>query len=233
MKKIYLFLLFATISGAAMAQLNGKIVKQPCNEISVIPQAFSYGGKVTIGFTKQSMGDITSITLVDEFLNDKKTITPANSTFISFGLMDWRSSFGEKEFFYLSQTLFNDDETIEYAVPVTGTQTKGIDWDGDGVIDDTRTYEILIGFNVVSEDGTVLQEVMFDENFTTSSYNLKILLMGDKCYLMVGGECDGEAAWMIYDIKRKTNNVTKCDVNADGAVDVADIATIISEMSNR
>ncbi len=67
--------------------------------------------------------------------------------------------------FCISQTLFNDDENFEYIVPaysgVTEDVTNVSDRDGDG-IDDRQTivrHPERSGFNVVSEDGTVLYSI--------------------------------------------------------------------------
>ena len=214
--------------------MTGRIIKG--KTFTVIPQAFSYGSQTILGLTEKSGN--TPIDIIDDDFNTTKTLSPGSLSFVKFYLSDWRTSFGEEEPFFLSQTLFNDDEAIEYAVPLVKTVTEEVDTNDDGVNDDTFTYDTYIGFRIANEYGTVLQDVMFDNNFQSKVYSksileIDIMLIGNKCYLQIGGKVDGESATLIYAVDRKTGTTSRCDVNEDGAVDVADIATVITEMASQ
>ena len=139
-----------------------------------------------------------------------------NEGIISIYLNDWRSSYADGESFRLSQTLFNDDAAFEYMLPLMEIQ-KGeleeIDRDGDGEIDYKQTSYSpqTVGFSIVSETGTVLQSIRFDEGFTSwSDLNADIYLMGDKCYLVFEGSLKNwNDACLVYSLDRTSNSIQK------------------------
>ena len=114
-------------------------------------------------------------------------------------------------YFYVTQTLFNDDERYEYIQPmfeyiVEKTET---DRDGDGGIDYIETeYNVgLTGFKIMTTSGEELQRVdldktdYYDGGFYLLKINGKYYL-----YLYVGGEGDDYYTY-FYRINRETSSI--------------------------
>ena len=85
----------------------------------------------------------------------------------------------------ISQDLFNDDDDYEFLLPEMAVLERTSYSSYDGVL--TTYYEHEpIGFKVVSEDGTVLQRLMVNEekdnNMSCYAY---VISLGNKNYLMV------------------------------------------------
>ncbi len=105
--------------------------------------------------------------------------------------------------FYVSQTLFNEDEKFEYLAPygdVSEHIEEGSDRDGDGIVDTryiSQDFERK-GYNVMSEDGTVLQTI--DAPYIEGVYRLN-----GKFYLVT---TDYEEA-TFYKIDRQASKITK------------------------
>lgn len=87
------------------------------------------------------------------------------------------------EDFYVTQTLFNDDEKYEYIrktwEPVTTTQDY-VDY-YDGMVVTTKHY--CTGFEIVSEDGKILQTIKFGAKAEYAGW--EIIKLNDKLYLRV------------------------------------------------
>ena len=153
MKKIlFSLLLVAATSANAQTALNPKKSFDGRN-IKVSPQIFSYEEKMQIVFEAE-----TSFDIYDANLQKVHSITK-NSDFDNFGrnvveyinFYDWDQDSYPDAAFLFSQTLFNDDEKYEY---VTDHYSSELDSYGNTQID---------GFNIVSEDGTILQTVLFEK----------------------------------------------------------------------
>lgn len=124
--------------------------------------------------------------------------------------------------FYLSQTLFNSDESYEYLVPkyklVEGTYSGGTSVVDPSRIELTRSTVVskeaslaLCGFQVVSEDGNVLQDLMFD-NYLGGSYvnDPVVLTIGSNTYIAFDGrDSEGKSATIFYKIDRTTSSIQK------------------------
>lgn len=134
---------------------------------------------------------------------------------ISLSMDDFDQSCDDFRNIYLSQTLFNTDEKYEFLMPLYSSSTPEIyeeDRDGDGVVDirDSYTDNSMIGFQIVSEDGKVLQTVNFDGGFHASSsgkYNAQLLKIHGKLYLTFEGYVDNSGAILLYSINPATSSV--------------------------
>lgn len=123
----------------------------------------------------------------------------------------WNMALGQSEegpSFYVSQTLFNEDEDYEYIVPKYTIVDEG----GDLISSDDPEYahEIVLsrrvllssgypaqtGFRVMSSDGSVIKEIDFEEGFLLDEYSNDqyLIVMGNKTYIAIDGEYkDGES----------------------------------------
>ena len=111
----------------------------------------------------------------------------------------------------ISQTLFNNDEKYEFILPVMEPLARMSYYDGKQSI----YYEHeAIGYKIVSEDGTVLQEIIVNEARDSKiSIEAFVLQFGDKNYFIIetyGGESgkDNDMTY-FYEINKNTNSIQK------------------------
>lgn len=114
----------------------------------------------------------------------------------------------------ITQTLFNNDEKYEFCLPIMDVLTK------EGSYSDRHQTQTIqhryepIGYKIVSEDGTVLQEIIVNEARDNNlSIGAVIMHLGDKTYFVIGtysGEY-GEDHKMtyFYEINKSTNSIQK------------------------
>lgn len=122
-------------------------------------------------------------------------------------------------YFELSQTLFNDDEMFEYVMPKYKLSAQGNVSSSDiySVIDyaekivTTRTSVIseqselaLAGFQVVSENGDVVSDIVFDGGFEGSvdAKTAYVITIGDMVYLAFDGYGNGQQSTIFYKIDK-------------------------------
>ena len=142
---------------------------------------------------------------------------------MSLCLNDFDQSCDDFRTIYLTQTLFNTDEKYEFLMPLYSStiETGEDDRDGDGVVDFryTSTNNSIIGFQIVSEDGTVLQTVNFDGDFTFGDSSLYSLFEGDITPWLSFSVCNHWASFGLNDsgkldtdaIKTLYKNTGICD----------------------
>ena len=111
----------------------------------------------------------------------------------------------------ISQTLFNNDEKYEFILPVMEPLARMDYYSGKQTIE----YEHeAIGYKIVSEDGTVLQEIIVNEARDSEIYiEAYVLQFGDKTYFVIetyGGESgkDNDMTY-FYEINKNTNSIQK------------------------
>lgn len=129
-------------------------------------------------------------------------------------------------YFVVSQTLFNNDSEYEYILPKYKLSTKG------NILDDldnrTLKYEdyeristttstlmteaselALVGFTVMSSDGTVVKDLDFDNDFEGSidTRQAYIITIGKNTYLAFDGSMDNKQATIFYKIDRTTSDI--------------------------
>ena len=105
----------------------------------------------------------------------------------------------------ITQTLFNEDANYEYLhFPISSYTIS----DNYGpMCPDCPNYRIKYGtytsFNVMSEDGTILQTVSFPNGFKMVRYiNAEIIKLSNEHYIICTGEMGENAAMLIYKINR-------------------------------
>ena len=114
----------------------------------------------------------------------------------------------------ITQTLFNNDEKYEFCLPVMDVFTKE-----DSYSDYYQTQTIQyryepIGYKIVSEDGTVLQEIIVNEARDNNlSIDAVVMQLGDKTYFVIrtySGEYGEEHEMTyLYEINKNTNSIQK------------------------
>ena len=123
----------------------------------------------------------------------------------------------------ISQTLFNDDEKFEYLMPVLSDGLADIetfqDWDYEKEEYFVSVYACyggaVVGFQVVSEDGTVLQTVNFDNNFVANRYDATVFQINGKLFLSFEGYVLNESkmtrqeAMLFYELDRQSSSIRK------------------------
>lgn len=139
-----------------------------------------------------------------------------------------------------TQTLFNDDskyEYLRYKYEIKEGTPRSYDRDHDGEIDkEETTYRSVIkGFELVSEDGTILQSINFDRTFYFPSENAKTFKMNGNYYVSFPyfyDDEDGKRKYFtyIYAINPSTTSIQKVDIPQGLAVrpSLADRSTTIS-----
>lgn len=113
--------------------------------------------------------------------------------------------------FLLTQTLFNSDEKYEYITFPYEVLESEEGWFSP-TIDDGQTYmqyasfwygSYYTGFDVMSEDGSILQSITFPQGFEMCEYvNAQISKLSDEYYIICQGEMNGSETLLIYKINR-------------------------------
>lgn len=132
-------------------------------------------------------------------------------------------------YFEVSQTLFNKDASFEYIMPIYKLATKGnvngyYDYvgpeDPERIIT-TRSTVIseqkelaLAGFQLVSENGNVTSNIVFDGGFEGSIYLdcAFVITIGSNTYLAFDGYCNNENSTIFYKIDNSTNSIQKVKI---------------------
>lgn len=160
-------------------------------------------------------------TRVVDVTKDQKRIRLVN---INLNNGDGRTS----DYFEVSQTLFNNDPSYEYIMPkyklsknsnITGS--NGPIYDEEEII--TTKSEViseeneivLAGFQILSENGTVISDITFDSGFEGSSHinPTFVITIGDNVYLAFDGYCNNTSSTIFYKIdKGNTNNIQKVKI---------------------
>lgn len=138
------------------------------------------------------------------------------------------------EYFYVSQTLFNEDEAYEYLIPKfkmveasTGGPTMSEDSStGSGYLEEpieltrktllTKESVALVGFQVIGEKGNVLKDLSFEDYLGGSSiWDAAVVTIGANIYLAFDGHnyednnYEVNDATIFYKIDRTTSSIQK------------------------
>lgn len=119
--------------------------------------------------------------------------------------------------FFVTQTLFNDEEKFEY-IRIEYDDTPSTDYEQDRDEDGEVDYRVIenrtcVGFSIVQEDGTVIQTVpratTGTENSTVLDRYADLIKVNGKMYLsMIEGE-KTHRKQAFYRIDKQTNNVKR------------------------
>ena len=131
-------------------------------------------------------------------------------------------------FFEVSQTLFNDDDSYEYIMPKyelsTNSNIESITNDVENneeiitkrsVVVSEKKELSLVGFQVLSENGNIISDITFDSGFEGNIYMGKafVLTLGSNVYLAFDGSYNGTSSTVFYKInKRNTNAIQKVKI---------------------
>lgn len=110
----------------------------------------------------------------------------------------------------LTQTLFNEDANYEYLhFPISSyTAREPYGPMCENCPNYREKYGTYTSFNVMSEDGTILQTVSFPNGFKmVRSVNVEIIKLSNEHYIICTGEMGENAAMLVYKINR-TNTGT-------------------------
>ena len=131
-------------------------------------------------------------------------------------------------YFDASQTLFNKDEEFEYIIPkytlsaTEGTGEYSVVDDGiygEERIETKRTTNIseksklaLIGFQIVSADGAILNDLTFGSEVSAKPDRVYIVTIGEKTYIAIDASINDNNCTLFYLIDRETTDIKKVNV---------------------
>ena len=158
---------------------------------------------------------------------------------------NYDNSVGAPSNVFLSQTFFNKDAQYEYFTfhtvvkkYLTKTFTNGYNAYDPNTHEYTKiagegkvyTEKVMYdGLNVVSENGTILETVMFPDNFLSTSYGCYFFILGGSKYIAVHGYLnyeyeadyeDQEYATLLYKVNDSNNGTQLSPVSAPIRVSV-------------
>ena len=173
------------------------------NELYGIGEEYSYNHEtslVSVGYGGESGKEAGIMHVYGEDLNLKKTITPSEEP-IYLTVINLNNNSSDYTM-YLTQTLFNDDEKYEYIVSVTKKNQYGGDCSA--------------GLKIMSDDGSVLQTIMFPKNVEGyfDHNGLKLFIIGSSKYLEGGDyeDADGNEYMNLYKINKDAQDPSKVSI---------------------
>ena len=123
---------------------------------------------------------------------------------------------------YVSQTLINSDSKFEYLSPIYSKYERVYehDRDYDGEIDEYQynEYSCVIGYKIMSEDGSELARFMVEDGYT-GSHSVSIFIFNGRTYLAHYIYKDGESYTQFYELVAGSSGVNA--VKAVGRVSVS------------
>ncbi len=232
MKKIYLLIALLTMTATANAQVLGEEkMFLGDGDLRYIPKQFTYDGEPLLLLVDEDRwivsvynGDIEKVREFEgpkyEYVSESQELNTETNEWVTTS--KYSASYSaiarvcpmdaddnpypcHDDEVYLTQTLFNMDEKIEYISIDYEKSISDYDYDNDGVIDHRtiRRGEKCAGFSIVQEDGTVLQSVKGDYG----DYFMLVKIDG-KVYLVAGTEYeDGDKYTVFFLIDRNSSSV--------------------------
>ncbi len=126
--------------------------------------------------------------------------------------------------FLVTQTLFNNDDKFEYIIPKLSlgkSSTNSSQYDSQignnneltlkrKVLISENSDVLTVGFQVLTEEGTVIKDIDFGDGFGTSSMinNAIIISIGDNTYLAFTSS-SGSGKMIFYKLDKTTNSIQK------------------------
>lgn len=146
-------------------------------------------------------GTTSSYTYGRTFTGDWKDTKEYESRYINYDFLylsdiDVESGNKTQNGYVLTQSVFNNDVSYEYIMPIYELYENGAserDRDGDGEIDERITYYStrVVGFKIVQDNGKVLSSVRFGDGLSLNTlYSSRVFCINfaNKKYLMVNVE---------------------------------------------
>lgn len=191
LKQVLMFAAFVATPMTMSAQLDdATTVSQEIYWYYSVPKQFTYDGSVLLaGRIYDDSGTMTFHFYNDEFEEVKKLTIPQNVERIEY--VDFDNNSTPEINFYASQTMFNKDEKFEYVLPIS-----------EGEKDN------LVGFRIMSEDGTELQTIMLDvPSRDWYDWGIIALNINKKLYFIVVYETSDSNISIVYRINQQTNEI--------------------------
>lgn len=188
--KNFLSAIVAMSAMYANAQVETTPIAMTDSELYGVGEDYCYNHEVSVVSVEYGGTDgktITGMSVYDENLNLKKTISLSEvPVYLEVHNLNGNTA---DYFMYLTQTLFNNDEKFEYVVPIT-----------------TR-YDRSMGLKIISDDGTILQTLMFPDNLWGYSEKFKLYRIGDSFYIEAGWyeDAEGKACMNLYKINKSAD----------------------------
>ena len=169
------------------------------SELYGIGESYSYNHETSLVSVGYSDKEAVIMHVYGEDLNLKKTITPSEEP-IPLSVINLNSNSSDYTM-YLTQTLFNDDEKYEYIVSVPKKNQHG--------------YDYSAGLKIMSDDGSILQTIMFPENVTGYfDTGIKLFIIGSSKYLEGGDyeDADENEYMNLYKINKDAKDPSKVSI---------------------
>ena len=199
MKKFFISTMMAMSAMCVNAQVETTPITIADSELYGIGEEYSYNHETSLVSVGYSDKVAVIMHVYGEDLNLKKTITPSEEP-IPFSVINLNSNSSDYTM-YLTQTLFNDDEKYEYIVSVPQKNQYG--------------YDYSAGLKIMSDDGSVLQTIMFPENVTGYfDRGIKLFIIGSSKYLEGGDyeDADGNEYMNLYKINKDAKDPSKVSI---------------------
>ena len=150
----------------------------------------------------------------DELEEIERYTSSVSSAFYADEVSYYNSSYESETGVTITQTLFNNDEKYEFCLPIMDVFAE------EGSYSDYYQTQTIhhrykpIGYKIVSEDGTVLQEIIVnDARDNNLSIYAVVMQLGDKTYFVIatysGEYGEDDDMTYIYEINKNTNSIQK------------------------
>ena len=199
MKKLFISTMVAMSAMCVNAQVETTPITIADSDLYGIGESYSYNHETSLVSVGYSDKEAVIMHVYGEDLNLKKTITPSEEP-IPFSVINLNSNSSDYTM-YLTQTLFNDDEKYEYIVSVPQKNQYG--------------YDYSAGLKIMSDDGSVLQTIMFPENVTGYfDRGIKLFIIGSSKYLEGGDyeDADENEYMNLYKINKDAKDPSKVSI---------------------
>ena len=195
LKQVLVFVAFVATPLVMNAQVNKAESETLLGNLfwQYIPKEFSYDGFSYLYSAKDDSENETTITIYDDDLEVVKSFSVASE------YQEWDvfcADFDDNTWLEwvvdVTQTLFNADEKYEYMLPLYDENSN------------------IIGFRIMSEDGTELQSVEFDFSGSGNKKindDVMVLKINGKHYLVFEGYDDENSFTIFYRIYPQTNEI--------------------------
>lgn len=172
---------------------------------------------------------------VGEFVEGEKVYHTGSFNMIDLSFSDYDAPYEQEARVNITQTLFNDDAKFEFIRPLVTDGLSDVYQGTSYEFTDGMEIEVpyiikkyggkISGFQVVNEDGAVLQTINFDGNFVMSyskDDNGDLLRIHGKLYLAFYGRVIDESnntcryATLVYQLDRQGNQIKKVAEHVGG-----------------
>lgn len=194
LKQVLMLVVFMTAPMTMSAQVKG--VQTSYGRLGYTPRAFTYNGDIGICNHNYTENNETVVSVYNEDFEVIKTFTISEKEILAVTeCLDFDNDSYPNSYFSFSQTLFNKDDKYEYIAPIYEEDNFHV-----------------IGFRIMSEDGTELQNIYLETNDKHPYFdgdNCSILMIKGKIYLkfLLKGGGNGNYINPVYLVDPQTTEV--------------------------